>query len=122
MSEPPPSLLLWIRRPPHSTVHLSEAVRVASMAAAFDRPVRLLFLAEGVRALVRGQEPYRLAPPLGRTLAGIVTPDAPALVHRPSLECRGLGPERLVEGLPVRFVDDAESADWLYRAGRVVPF
>lgn len=115
-------VLLWIRHPPHATVHLSEAIRVASMASALDVSPRLLFIAEGVRALVRGQEPYRYSPPIERTLSGIVTEEQPALVHAPSLKGRAIGRPDLVPALPLQLVDDREAAAWVMRARRVVPF
>ncbi len=122
MTEPGAPLLLWLRHAPHSTVHLSEALRMAAMASALGTPVRLLFLSDGVRALVRGQEAHRLSPPIARSLLGVVTEASPALVHAPSLARRGLAPDELVEGVAVELVDDAGAADWLLRAGRVVPF
>jgi sulfur relay (sulfurtransferase) DsrF/TusC family protein len=114
-------VLLWIRRPPHSTGHFSEAVRVAAMATALDVPLRMLFIADGVRALVAGQEPYLLGPPIERTLKDIVTVERPALVHAPSLERRGLAREQLAHGVPVRLIDDDEAARWILDAGRTVP-
>ena len=115
------SVLLWVRRVPHSTVHLSEALRVASMATALNVPLRMLFIAEGVRALVAGQDPYRLGPPIEKTLRDIVTAERPALVHAPSLQHRGLEPRALVAGVPVRLIDDDETAQWILGAARTVP-
>lgn len=114
-------VLLWIRRPPYSTVHVSEAIRVAAMASALDVPLRMLFIADGVRALVAGQEPYRLGPPIEKTLRDIVTAERPALVHAPSLERRGIGREQLAHGLPLRFIDDDETVQWILDASRTVP-
>lgn len=114
-------VLLWIRRPPHSTAHLSEAIRVAAMASALDVPVRMLFIADGVRALVAGQEPYLLGPPIEKTLRDLVTSERPALVHGPSLERRGLTLEGLVGGVALRIIDDAEAAQWVLNAARTVP-
>jgi sulfur relay (sulfurtransferase) DsrF/TusC family protein len=114
-------VLLWIRRPPHSTVHFSEAVRVAAMTSALNVPVRMLFIAEGVRTLIAGQEPYRLGPPIEKLLKDIVTPERPALVHLPSLERRGLERGALVQGVPFRWIDDEEAAQWVVDAARTVP-
>ena len=105
-----------------STVHLSEAIRFAAMTTALGSPVRLLFLADGVRGLARGQEAHLLAPPIGRMLSGIVTDTAPALVHAPSLAARGLDRADLVDGVPVELLDDAGAAGWVRHARRVVPF
>lgn len=122
MNDVPGLVLLWLRHPPHSTVHLSEAVRTAAMATALGVPVRLLFIADGVRALVQRQEPYRLGPPIEKMLSGVVTDECPALVHRPSLDRRGMDLASLVPGVPVEPVDDAGVADWVLQATRVVPF
>jgi sulfur relay (sulfurtransferase) DsrF/TusC family protein len=115
------TVLLWVRRPPHSTVHFSEAIRVASMATALDVPLRMLFIADGVRALVASQEPYRLGPPVEKMLRDIVTADRPALVHGPSLDRRGLKREQLSAGVPLQLVDDDEAARWVLDAVRTVP-
>ncbi len=117
----PGPVLLWVRHPPHATVHFSEGIRVAAMASALGTPVRLLFIADGVRALVEGQEPYRLGPPVDKSLRDIVTSERPALVHAPSLGGRGLGPENLSRGIPFRLVDDAEVADLLLESAQAVP-
>lgn len=117
----PGPVLIWIRHPPHTTAHFAEAIRVSAMATALGGPLRMLFIAEGVRALVRRQEPYRLGPPVDRALLDLVTPERPALVHAPSLVRRGLTPDELAPGVPVRLVDDAEAARWVLEADRTVP-
>ncbi len=114
--------LVWVRHCPHSTVHLAEAIRVAAMATALGSTARLLFIGDGVRSLVRGQEPYRYGPPIEKMLGGIVTREAPALVHGPSLARRRMTFESLVPELPVEEVDDARAADQIYRADTVVAF
>jgi sulfur relay (sulfurtransferase) DsrF/TusC family protein len=116
-----PGVLLWVRRAPHSTVHLSEGIRIAAMSTALDVPARVLFIADGVRALVAGQEPYRLGPPVDKMLRDIVTPERPALVHAPSLAARGLEPLRLDPGVPTRLIDDDEAAEWVLSSARTVP-
>jgi hypothetical protein len=50
-----------------------------------------------------------------------VTRDRPVLVHRPSLEARGLSRNDLVPSLPYQWVNDEEVADWILRAARTVP-
>ena len=117
-----PKVLLWIRHAPHSTVHLSEAIRLASMGNAMGGSYRLLFIAEGDRALLGGQEAYRLGPPIDRLLVDIVRPERPALVHRPCLVRRGLERSSLVSRVPIEAVGDSEAAEALRDADRVVPF
>ncbi len=114
-------VLVWIRHPPHTTNHLSEAIRILAMTSALDIPIQCLFMGEGVRALVRDQVSHLLGPPLDRSLQGIVTPSNPALVHLGSLEARGIGPERISPGIPIRGVHDREVAEALAGALRVVP-
>ena len=121
MNEAAPPVLLWIRHPPYSTVHLSEGVRLAAMGTALGSTYRVLFIGEGVRALVRGQEAFRLGPPIERMFAGIVTEAQPAFVHLPSLLRRGLDPSSLVSPLPFLPVGDGEAAAALRDAVRVVP-
>ncbi len=115
-------VLLWIRHPPHSTVHLTEAVRLAAMGTALGDTYRFLFVADGVRSLLRGQEPFRLGPPMETMFAGLVSEERPALVHLPSLLRRGLERASLVAPFPLRIVGDAEAARALGDADRVVPF
>lgn len=116
------STLLWVRRPPYSTVHLAEVIRLAAMGTAMGDTYRVLFIAEGVRALVRPQAALRLGPPIEQTLAGIVTDERPALVHERSLVRRRLDRDSLVDRLPFRTIDDAEAARTIVGADRVVPF
>ncbi len=115
------STLLWVRHAPYTTAHLSEAIRLAAMSSALGTTVRLLFVADGVRALVGGAEPYRLGPPIRRLLQDIVTDERPALVHAPSLERRGLSARDLEAGVALRLVDDDEAGRWIAEADRTVP-
>lgn len=52
----PRDLLVILRRGPHGSSHLREGLDTALVAAAFGRSVTLLFMGEGVTALVAGQE------------------------------------------------------------------
>ncbi|MDI5932907.1 sulfurtransferase complex subunit TusC [Halomonas kalidii] len=57
MTEPTPSdLLVILRHGPHGTNWLREGLDAALVAAAFGRRVSLLFMGEGVTALLRGQQ------------------------------------------------------------------
>jgi sulfur relay (sulfurtransferase) DsrF/TusC family protein len=114
-------ILFWARHAPFSTNHLAEMIRTSAMTVALGTPVRLLFVEEGVRALVRDQEPHRLGPPIEQLLQGIISPESPALVHRGSLAHRSIRAEDLIESLPVALIGTDEAADWLVRADRVVP-
>jgi sulfur relay (sulfurtransferase) DsrF/TusC family protein len=116
-----PGLLLWIRHPPYTSAHLGEAVRIMAMTTALGAAARCLFIGEGVRALVQGQEPYLLGPPLERLLLEVVTPENPALVHQGSLDARALAPERLIPSIPWVRAGDRQVAEALVSADRVVP-
>lgn len=114
-------ILFWIRHAPYTTNYLGEAIRVAAMTGALGTPVRMLFVGEGVRALVKGQEPFLFGPPVTQLLQGIVTNSSPALVHRDSLARRALDAGELVTDLPTTMVSTDEAADWMARSERVVP-
>ncbi|MCS2610582.1 DsrE family protein [Halomonas dongshanensis] len=51
------SVLIIIRHAPHDGNRLREALDVALVGAAFGKSVRLLFLGQGVVALLKGQGP-----------------------------------------------------------------
>lgn len=115
-------ILFWVRHAPYSTNYLAETIRAAAMTGALGTPVRLLFVGDGVRALVKGQEPFLKGPPVAKLLQGIVTDASPALIHRDSLAHRALDLDELVVGVPVTLVSTDEAADWIARSERVVPF
>ena len=115
-------VLLYIRHAPHTTVHLGEAIRLATMGTALGVPFRLLFLGDGVRALLRGTEAYRLGPPIDKLLADIVSAESPALVHRRSLEARGVSATDLAPRVAGELGDDAGAAQWRERSRQVVAF
>lgn len=116
------SVLFWVAHPPYSTNHLAEAIRAATMSGALDLEVSFAFVKEGVWAVVGGQAPHLLGPPIERTLQGLVTDRAPVLVDAGSLAARGLGPDRVLDRLPSRIVSATELAERLARADRVVTF
>lgn len=57
-----PAMLVVLRHAPHGTSWLREGLDVALVGAAFGQAVTLLFLGDGVEALVKGQQ----AGPLGQ--------------------------------------------------------
>lgn len=107
---PPAELLVILRHAPHGSSWLKEGLDVALVAAAFDRRVTLLFMGEGVTALLEGQQ----AGPLGQkgtaaTLAMLEMYDIDnLLVEKRSLDELGLTSDRLM--LPTRGVADDEVA------------
>ncbi len=105
---PPADLLVILRHAPHGSSWLKEGLDVALVAAAFDRRVTLLFMGEGITALLEGQQ----AGPLGQkgtaaTLAMLEMYDIDSLlVEERGMDELGLTSEQLM--LPVRRVADAE--------------
>nr|WP_298248479.1 sulfurtransferase complex subunit TusC [uncultured Halomonas sp.] len=109
MTEDTPSaeLLVILRHAPHGSSWLKEGLDVALVAAAFDRRVTLLFMGEGVTALLEGQQ----AGPLGQkgtaaTLEMLEMYDVDSLVvEKRSLDALGLSGDQLM--LPTREVTEA---------------
>ena len=95
------------RHAPHGSIRAQEGLDALLMAVAFEQPVSVVFLDDGVYQLKRGQEPDRV----GRkhfcagfpSLAIYDVHDV--YVERESLALRGLGTEDLL--MPVRVVDSA---------------
>lgn len=108
MTEDTPSaeLLVILRHAPHGSSWLKEGLDVALVAAAFDRRVTLLFMGEGVTALLEGQQ----AGPLGQkgtaaTLEMLEMYDIDSLVvEKRSLDALGLSGDQLM--LPIREVTE----------------
>lgn len=106
MTEDTPSaeLLVILRHAPHGSSWLKEGLDVALVAAAFDRRVTLLFMGEGVTALLEGQQ----SGPLGQkgtaaTLEMLEMYDIDSLVvEKRSLDALGLSGDQLM--LPTREV------------------
>ncbi len=94
----PRDLLVILRRGPHGSSQLREGLDTALVAAAFGRTVTLLFMGEGVTALVADQK----AGPLGQkgtaaTLEMLEMYDIDRLlVEASALEQFGLGEEDLM--------------------------
>ena len=66
------SLLVVIRRSPYGTSLARAAVDTALAAAAFEQPVKLLFMGDGILQLLPNQDSHRIgAKNLGRLLASL---------------------------------------------------
>lgn len=112
MSETPQTpMLVVLRHAPHGSSWLREGLDVALVGAAFGQTVSLLFLGDGVEALVAGQQ----SGPLGQkgthpTLDMLAMYDIDTLfVDAESLARRGLTMEDLQ--LPVTLVEAASLPD-----------
>ncbi|MEQ5802090.1 sulfurtransferase complex subunit TusC [Halomonas sp. H10-9-1] len=106
-------LLVILRHAPHGSSWLKEGLDFALVAAAFDRRVTLLFMGEGITALLEGQQ----VGPLGQkgtapTLAMLEMYDIDRLlVEAKGMDTLGLSDEQLM--LPVQGVGADEIAELL---------
>lgn len=104
--------LFLLRQPPRRGARVRETLDVVQMAAAFDQPVALLFLDEGVWQLRAGAAPEETAQavlPILRSLRMLAVDTL--YVESESLAERGLTAADLI--LPTRPVDRAAVGDLL---------
>lgn len=108
MATPARKRFLWIsRRAPHGSIQAQEGLDALLMAVAFEQPVSVVFLDDGVYQLKRDQDPARIGrknfcagfPSLG------IYDVHDIYAERESLALRGLREEDLL--MPVRVVDSA---------------
>lgn len=114
------SLLLICRRAPWSGPAAREALDVALAGGAFDLPISLLFLDDGVFQLQGGQQPAAVQQKdLTANLQALPLFGVEALyVARADLDQRGLDAAHL--SLPVTPVEDADLAALLNRHDLVI--
>ena len=111
--------LFILRRSPQHGVRVRETLDMLLTVAAFDQPVTLLFLDDGVYQIKRGQCPESAGlPAVAPTFEALPLYDVETvLVERESLEARGLTESDLV--IPVELIARTEIAA-LVAAGDVV--
>lgn len=104
------NFLFVLRRSPYEGSAVREGLDMLMTVAAFDLPVRVLFLDDGVFLLKSGQCPEAFGvPPVGPLLSALEIYGIEELwVEEESLAERGLAPESLF--LPVRSVRREEVA------------
>lgn len=114
------SMLIISRQAPWSGPSAREALDIALAGGAFDLPLGLLFLDDGVFQLVAGQQPATLQQKdLSANLQALPMFGVEDLfVCSHSLSERGLNPEQL--SLPVQLMDSADLAQLLARFDQVV--
>ncbi len=111
-----------MRKAPYGSVYTAEGFRSVMGIGIFEMDVALVFVDDGVYALVKGQNPEKLE----MQALGEGFPTLPEFgvnkfyVHQPSLEARGLSVDDLV--MDVQWVDDAALAELLAERGAVLPF
>jgi tRNA 2-thiouridine synthesizing protein C len=102
------NFLFVMRRPPYEGSRARESLDMLMTVAAFDQPVRVLFLDDGVFLLKPGQRPEGLGlKPVEPWLAALEVYGVEDLwVEEESLAERGLRPARLI--LPTRSLRRAD--------------
>ncbi|MDL4864681.1 sulfurtransferase complex subunit TusC [Halomonas elongata] len=115
-------LLVILRHGPHGVSWLREGLDAALVGAAFGREVALLFMGEGVLALLEGQGPGALGQKsTGPTLEMLEMYDIEALyVEGQAMERYGLEQQDLL--LATHHLDDASIAELVERHALVLTF
>lgn len=102
------ALLVVIRHAPHSSNLLREGLDAALVAAAFGKPVHLLFMGQGIMALLKEQGSG--APGQKATLPIIdmleIYDIDKLLVPKETLRTMRIPPDQLVEGVTFLATDD----------------
>ena len=113
---------ILMRKAPYGSVYTAEGFRSVMGIGVFEMDAALIFVDDGVYALVKDQNPEKLdMQPLGEGF-----PMLPEFgvnrfyVHQPSLEERGLSVDDLV--MEVQLVDNAGLSKLLAEHDAVLPF
>jgi tRNA 2-thiouridine synthesizing protein C len=113
---------ILMRKAPYGSVYTAEGFRSMMGIGVFEMDISVLFVDDGVYALVKGQDPAALdMKPLGDGFP--MLPDFGVekfYVHDRSLSKRGLTEDDLV--MDVEVVDDAGVSRVLESTGIVLPF
>ena len=116
------TVAVLMRKAPYGTVYTAEGFRSMMGIGVFEMDVSVVFVDDGVYALVKGQNPAGLdMKPLREGFP--MLPDfgvTKFYVHDQSLNERGLTTDDLV--MDVEIVDDAGTARVLESCGIVLPF
>ncbi len=113
---------ILMRKAPYGTVYTAEGLRTLMGIGVFEMDISVLYVDDGVYALVKGQDPQALdMKPLGDAFPALVDFGVTKFyAHDESLAERGLTREDLV--LDVQVVDGAKIAEIMASCGKVVPF
>jgi tRNA 2-thiouridine synthesizing protein C len=116
------TVAILMRKAPYGSVYTAEGLRSMMGIGVFEMDINVLFVDDGVYALIKGQDPSALEmKPLGDAFS--MLPEfgvTKFFVHEPSLQERGLAVDDLV--MDVELVDDAKAAQLLESSGPVLPF
>ena len=116
------TVAVLMRKAPYGSVYTAEGFRSMMGVGVFEMDISVLFVDDGVYALVKGQNPAALdMKPLGDGFPMLEDFGVTRFyVHDRSLRERGLTPEALV--MDVQLVDDEGVADVLASSELVLPF
>jgi len=116
------TVAVLMRKAPYGSVYTAEGFRSMMGVGVFELDIRVLFVDDGVYALVKGQNPAALdMKPLGDGFPTLSEFGVTQFyVHDRSLSERGLASKDLV--MDVQVVDDAGAARILESCGIVLPF
>jgi tRNA 2-thiouridine synthesizing protein C len=111
-----------MRKAPYGSVYTAEGFRSMMGIGVFEMDIKVVFIDDGVYALLRDQDPAALdMKPLGDGFPMLEEFGVHEFyVHEGSLKERGLTVEDLV--MDVTVVDDAGARDVLSSSGIVLPF
>jgi tRNA 2-thiouridine synthesizing protein C len=116
------TVAVLMRKAPYGSVYTAEGFRSMMGIGVFEMDINVVFVDDGVYALVKDQDPAELdMKPLGEGFP--MLPDfgvSKFYVHEQSLSERGLTPDDLV--MDVEILDDAGAAHMLESSGIVLPF
>ena len=113
---------ILLRKAPYGRVYTAEAFRTIMGIAVFEMEICVVFMDDGVYALMKGQDPEKLdMKPLGEGFPMLKDFDVNRfVVHDESLAERGLSAEDLV--MPVELASGEAIAGIFEYYGRVLPF
>jgi tRNA 2-thiouridine synthesizing protein C len=113
---------ILMRKTPYGSVYTAEGFRSVMGIGVFEMDAVLIFVEDGVYALVKDQNPGKLdMQPLGEGFPMLPEFGVNGFyVHQPSLEERGLSVHDLVMG--VQLIDNAGLAELLAEYSAVLPF
>ena len=116
------TVAILMRKAPYGSVYTAEGFRSMMGVGVFEMDISVLFVDDGVYALVKDQDPSALdMKPLGDGFPMLADFGVTKFyVHDRSLSERGLVPDDLV--MDVEIVDDAGAARVLESTGIVLPF
>jgi tRNA 2-thiouridine synthesizing protein C len=111
-----------MRKAPYGSVYTAEGFRTLMGIAVFEMDISVVFMDDGVYALLEDQDPSKLdMKPLGDGFPMLTEFDVNKFyVHDQSLADRGLTADDLL--MDVEVVDGARIAQILADAGKVLPF